>query len=428
MLSFEPNIVIVDDKKEEVQGILNWYNNKGVGCKFINSDIYEGDSFQEIPYSDVNLIFLDLYYSTDNFDPELCSNWVQSVIPEKSFYILVIWSKDPAKADQVIEELKKLNRLPFCCLIKNKIDFQVESEEKYDYSKLFEEINSEIDNIPSLEEIGVWKKSVKNACNSIIGNLSKGNNPAIFKTKLQKIIVGHGGTSILKEVNNHRKRQVLFDALDRVLISNTKNSILSDDISDININQLYTLNQEENIEVDKELNSWFHFKLIKNIPENSLSPGLISKNNHSLFKSLYSIQDDEKISGKLENLISNNVEIIDIVVILTRPCDVAQGKLGKNIKLISGILIKKPTRTNKGKINFKGGSLPDSVILYDHLKFSDMEDDVAILFDFRYVFSVPQKVFIDKFTNLKVFNKELLSELQVEYSSYSSRLGITQII
>ena len=103
----------------------------------------------------------------------------------------------------------------------------------------------------------------------------------------------------------------------------------------------------------------------------------------------------------------------------------------KNIKLISGVLMKNPFRIStgkkKGNIDFNG-SLPDSTKFFDHLHFDNTDNDIALVFDFRYVFSVPEKIFIDKFDNIKIFNKELLSEMQVEYSSYSSRLGITQII
>ena len=80
-----------------------------------------------------------------------------------------------------------------------------------------------------------------------------------------------------------------------------------------------------------------------------------------------------------------------------------------------------------GDIDFNG-TMPDSTKVYDHLQLNNEDNDVALVFDFRYIFSVPEKIFIEKFNNLKVFNKELLSEMQVEYSSYSSRLGITQII
>jgi hypothetical protein len=62
------------------------------------------------------------------------------------------------------------------------------------------------------------------------------------------------------------------------------------------------------------------------------------------------------------------------------------------------------------------------------LYFSAEEKDVTLLFDLRYNFSVPEEIFKREFTNIRIFNKEVLSEMQVEYSSYSSRLGITQVI
>lgn len=427
MLSFEPSVVVIDDKRDEVQGVIDWYQGLGVGCKFINADLFDGDVYQDVPYSDVNLVFLDLFYSEDKFDPELCANWIQSIVPAKSFYVLVVWSKDPAKLDEVFEELKKLNRLPFFSITKNKTDFVINTAEKYNYEALFTEISKEINGVPTLAEIGIWKKRLQNSGNKVIGYLLNDIDPESFQLKLQKIILGHGGSSIINEPNVRVKRAILFDALDKVLISNTKNSIPDVQVSEANETNLYSLNLPNDKLVDKELNSWFHFNLLKEIDKKSISPGLICINNHSFFKKLYSIQDDEKISSKLSVLIEDEIEFTDIVVVLSRPCDVAQGKYGKNIKLLSGILIKKPTR-KKERIKFHNGNLPDSCKLYDHLYINSEMNDVALLFDFRYVFSVPHKIFLDKFSNLKVFNKELLSDLQVEYSSYSSRLGITQIL
>lgn len=431
MLSFEPNIVVIDDKQDEIQGILDQYREQGVGCKFFNADLYEGDTMPDNPYSDVNLIFLDLFFSETKFDAELCANWVQSLIPEKSFYILIIWSKDPAHADDVIKELSKVNRLPFTFIVKNKTDFPIDDDIKYDYSKLFSEIDKEVENIPSLAEIGIWKKSIKGASNIVIGNLSKNSDPSLFNAKLQKIIVGHGGTSLLENEDSEYKRRTLFDALDQVLISNTRNSIPIENIDHLNKKQLYSLDSFNSAETDKELNSWFHFKLQENIPENSILPGLICENNHSLFRNIYSITDDTKLAKRFEKQLSEGVNIKDITLVLTRPCDIAQGKFGKNIKLISGVLIKNPFRISSGKkkgnIDFNG-TLPDSTKFFDHLHFDNTDNDIALVFDFRYVFSVPEKIFVEKFNNIKIFNKELLSEMQVEYSSYSSRLGITQII
>lgn len=434
MLTFEPNVVVIDDKHDEVKGIIDYYRNKGIGCKYFNASQDSEDSYPEKPFSDASLFFLDLYYTEglNGFDAELCVSWIITSISKNSFYILVIWTREIEHEQEIISLLRKEERLPFVYLTRNKNDFPSQDPEiKYDFSGLIVEINSVLENIPALSEIGVWKKNVKSASNRVVGGLTKDNNPEIFKSKLQKIIMNHGGQSML-EANETRKRTILFDALDQVLLSNTGNPIFYDEINEINKEQLYTLAREIDIPVDKELNSWFHFKLENGDLRELIVPGLISKMNHTFIKNCFSISNDLKLEPKLRNQVANRVEIIDIVVVLSRPCDIAQNKYGKNIKLLSGIIIKSPHRIAAGKkageIDFCGSSLPDSTKLYDHLKIDEEKNDVALLFDFRYAFSVPTQIFIKKFTNIKIFNKELYSELQVEYSSYSSRLGITQII
>lgn len=421
----EPNIVVVDDKIDEIQGIIKYYNSLGLGCKYFNSDLIEGDNYPDAEYSDVNLFFLDLFYSDNPFDAELCANWVQSVIPEKSFYILILWTKDIAKADEVLDQLKKVNRNPFVYMIESKIDYTIEGIEKYNFARLFENINIELDKISGLSEIQLWKKNIKFSSNKVIGNLTKITDSNAVNNKLKKIIISHGGTAIKSEIDNKRKRAILFEALDNILISNRND--FQEEITAINNQSLYNLNEIEEPSIDKELNSWFHFKIDKEDLKGQILPGLIAYNNHRLFKKLYSIQDDPKLEKILSKQKEENVIIQDIVLVLSRPCDIAQNKFGKNIKLLSGIIIKKAFRNQKGKIHFNE-TIPDSVKKYEHLYFNDVDDDITLIFDYRYSFSVPEKIFKEKFENLKIFNKELLSEMQVEYSSYSSRLGITQII
>lgn len=424
----EPNVVIVDDVREEIQGIYEYFSQNGIGCKVYNPDLFEGDAPPASPLSDVSIIFLDLHYS-DKFDPELCAGWVRQIVKPKSFYILVMWTKDQSKGEQISELLMTHNLVPFLTIIKSKIEFQVPNENRYNFETLIEDLNQQLELTPSLEEIQIWKKSVKQSTNEIIGNLTK--NPAVLVDKLKKVIISHGGTS-LKESNDYKhKRAILFDALDTVLISNTKKNI-DYEISELNQQTLYNLQEVNNTDADKELNSWFHFKINKELSESLITPGLISINNHSLFRKLYSIQDDPKLIKHFEVQNQNNIAIKDIVLVISRPCDIAQKKFGKNLKLLSGIIIYNAIRhtsgKRKGEIDFNNLNLPDSVKKYEHLHFSDEENDVTIMFDFRYSFSVPEKIFTEKFKNIQVFNKELLSEIQVEYSSYSSRLGITQIL
>lgn len=426
MKYLEPSIIIIDDHKQEIEDILEFYREDGIGCKLFNPDYVEGDKMPEIPFSDVNLIFLDLYYS-GKFDSEQCSNWVRSIVKEKSFYILVLWTKDISKAQEVLELLDTHKRTPFIQLIKSKSDYPSENEGlKYNFKKLIEEINSEIDATPALEEIQLWKKSVKSSANEVIGNITRSQDQII--NKLKKIIIAHGGTAIKESNDNNKKRTILFDALDTVLISNTKMHV-SKEISELNKKDLYNLEGVPSPIIDKELNSWFHFKLQRELTADLIYPGIISRFKDNDWKKMFSIHDDPNIITYLSRQIGDNLIIESIVLLLSRPCDIAQNKYGKNLKLLSGLKIVNPIRKDNPKQEFqKGSSNMDSVKIYDHLFFSNEENDVTLIFDFRYNFSVPEEIFRAEFDNIKIFNKELLSEMQVEYSSYSSRLGITQVI
>lgn len=437
---FEPNVIIVDDVKDEVKGIYDFFIEKGIGCKVYNADFTDGDEMPDQPlYSDVSLIFLDLFYSGRPFDAEQSCNWVRSIIPEKSFYILVFWTKDQSKANEVLELLIKNKITPFLYFVESKSDYIVNGG--YNFTKLISKIQNDCESTPSIQEVLTWKKTIKKSTNEVLGHLSK--QPSDITVKLKKIILAHGGKQI-KDKNDFLKRNVLFDALDIVLISNTKKNVV-DLISDKDKTELYDLSTKVNLEPDNELNSWFHFKLIKTeeIDKGEISAGLICLNKHSFFKKLYSIKDDPKLENKLKKQIEKvETKIDDIVMVLNRPCDIAQVKYGKNIKLLSGLKISNPKRYEEsdfldskkvdkrkiGKLHFNDEELPDSTKFYDYLFFSNEDSEVVLIFDFRYVFSVPEKIFIEKFDNIKLFNKELLSEIQVEYSSYSSRLGITQIL
>ena len=436
MLSKNPNIVFIDDKEDEVKGIIDIYREKGYGVVFFNASPFDGDNLPDKEFSNVNVVFLDIYYKSDRIlDEEKCAEWVSAIIPENSFYVLVIWSQDTDEAQTVIEEIKKNNRHPFISIIKQKSDYQIKGN-TWDFDKLHNDINSDLDAIPELSELSEWKNSIIKTTNIIIGHLAKGANSDGLRKKMQKIIIGHGGTRLFGNSETDNKRNVLFDGLDNVLISNAKQNRFDNRISDKNLENLYTIPDRIQSDIDTRLNSWFHFTLTSNeIDRNIIQSGLICNFLDKKDEECYGILDDENISNYLKHQIEennkpeSNTKIENICIVLSRPCDIAQNKFGKNIKLISGLKIINPVRKNNAKRDLKAGSSKfDSIKLYDHLCFNESETDVAIIIDYRYVFSVSKESFIEKFKNTKYFNKELFSEIQVEYSSYSSRLGITQII
>lgn len=430
MLSFEPNIVFIDDKEEQVSGIIKLYRNEGVGVKFFNADLIEGDEKPTNQFTNVNLIYLDLYYQNE-FEIDLCLGWMYSIVPENSFYILVIWSKDTHHSDEIVNALTEIQRRPFAIFKETKNDEYKNEDNSFKWNILKEKINIELEAIPEIEELVIWKKSIFNSSNIVIGHLSKNIDAVALRKKLQKIIIGHGGTYLLGTDKEKRKREVLFDALDSILTSNSKITRPNQNISQINRNSLYNIPSFPNTDIDSKLNSWFHFKLI----ENTISPDFITSGLISYFKNIslrknYSIQNDENVTKYLKHQLEaerNKPTLYDIAVIISRPCDIAQNKFGRNLKLLSGTLILNPIRDKNNR--FKSGiKQPLSIKLYDHLSISENETDCAIAFDFRYAFSLPPDIFEDRFKKIKIFNKELLSEIQVEYSTYSSRLGITQII
>jgi len=431
MLSFEPRVVIVDDKYNEISGILEQYQKNGIGIKYYNANLNDSDPKPSTHFSDLNLIFLDVHF-TENFadyDPTHCAAWIDSLVPEYSFYILVLWSKETDKKDEILEELKKINKEPFLFFAEQKTDYQTQNS--WDFDRLNDSINSQLDNYPELDELSIWKKSILNSSNIVIGHLSNNIDNDALRKKLQKIIIGHGGEYLLGSNKESLKREVLFDALDNILSSNSKVTRPNQAVSQTNKENLYDIPTFPTTDIDSKLNSWFHFKLIESSFEpNFITSGLISFFKNDSLKKNYSLLNDENVTKYLRyhlNAVENKPEISDIAVIISRPCDLAQNKFGRNLKLLSGLLIKKPLRNTSHK--FKGkDTKPLSMKVYDHLSLSKEETDCALIFDFRYTFSLPPNIFEERFEKIKVFNKELLSEIQVEYSSYSSRLGITQIL
>lgn len=240
-------------------------------------------------------------------------------------------------------------------------------------------------------------------------------------------MVAHGGEAVLLSEDPYIKRAALFEALNNVLISNVPQYDTENPVAEHNIKNLYDLSGTNAVPVDKQLNSWFHFTLKKDLTK-KLYPGIIAKNNSPFLQRFYSIKDDPRVSKFISpQLECQKVLIEDIVLNITRPCDYAQNKYGKNLKLLSGLAIKNPQRKNNAKQGIDVNQKCDSIIVFDHLFHDITDNDLTLIFDLRYSFSLPESIFLNKFENIKMLNKELLSEIQVNYSSYSSRLGFTKI-
>ena len=153
MLSIEPSVFFVDDKLNEVKGIIDIYREKGYGVKYFNASAADGDAVPEPnTYHDASLIFLDLYYDGQRIlDEEKCSEWVESIVRKDAFFILVIWSQDTDEAEVVLKEIGNNSRVPFVSIIKQKSDYQ-NGDGQWDFDKLNRDIETQLNSCSELKE------------------------------------------------------------------------------------------------------------------------------------------------------------------------------------------------------------------------------------------------------------------------------------
>ena len=122
MTDFGPQVAIIDDRPDEVQGIIDYLETQNVGFKYFNADI-TAPEYPKEHIESIELIFLDLYYS-DKFRVEQCAQWIDDIIPLNKQYELIIWSKDTHLTGEVIDTLLKINKAPRVFDTKQKSDYQ----------------------------------------------------------------------------------------------------------------------------------------------------------------------------------------------------------------------------------------------------------------------------------------------------------------
>lgn len=141
MLDLGPQIAIIDDKRDEVIQLEQTFTNLHIGYEFFNADLAEA-KYPKEPIPSVEFIFLDLYYN-EKFDAEICAQWVDSIIPTRKKYDLVVWSKDPHKVDELLGILEKIDKPPFILETKQKNFYQ--QSDGYNIAKLLTEVNNSLE-------------------------------------------------------------------------------------------------------------------------------------------------------------------------------------------------------------------------------------------------------------------------------------------
>lgn len=147
MMEYGPVIAVVDDNKAEVQGILDYLLSQNIGCRYFDANI-DQNNYPEEQIKSVELVFLDLYYSSA-FDPYQCAQWVDEIVPENQQYELVVWSRDSHRTEELLMVLREINKYPRYCITKQK---GIEYESSKGVQNLLDEIEKEIKEIKEIKK------------------------------------------------------------------------------------------------------------------------------------------------------------------------------------------------------------------------------------------------------------------------------------
>ncbi|GAB3879683.1 hypothetical protein GCM10028824_43540 [Hymenobacter segetis] len=174
MLLFEKlqgtQVALIDDMPADALPIQTAFGRKLIKAEFFEVNLEEMQAPPH-PIESIELVFLDLHYDPNiglPFDPYRCAQSIRNIVPEGKRYILVVWSRDTNKAQDVIDILDDINRTPTQVHLKSKEQFSLAGG-AYDVERLLAELNFEI-GTPSTTEsfygqiIEVKKQSVLVDC------------------------------------------------------------------------------------------------------------------------------------------------------------------------------------------------------------------------------------------------------------------------
>ncbi len=145
LLDLGPQVAIIDDLEAEALPLSEALTRLSIGNQFVKVDLAD-PHYPDSPLHNVELIFLDLYYREDfgaEFEPYICCDILQRVLPPGKKYVLVIWSKDIRKKDVLLPVMKERG-LTMPVLIETKAKEIFLKEGGYDIASLLKELKEKL--------------------------------------------------------------------------------------------------------------------------------------------------------------------------------------------------------------------------------------------------------------------------------------------
>jgi hypothetical protein len=283
------------------------------------------------------------------------------------------------------------------------------------------DIDKKLDEFKGAKELINWKKGIESAADKVILGIAQDKNE--IENKIKKIIGVQGGKRI-KDAQANEKLIGLYDALDYVLASNSKN-FRFDDISQNSICHENLTGRHFRYK-DNDINTWFLLKKNPSGNEPIIETGTIFQVTEQALIDSFSITKYNTFKN-FYDFEANPDNIFHICILITPACDFSQKKHGGNFKFISGLIIKDIERENTEiKFNETNYSPTDSMTIIDNINIKKLNiDNATFVFDNKYSFSVSDTDVYNstKFNPLCTVTKDLISDIQVKYAAHSARIG-----
>lgn len=470
-------VVVFDDVYEDVEGLLKTLSKNKIPYNYYQDE--GGEDLPDTPINNVRLIFLDIQLISgqsvsDHSIRSTIGIRLQKILEKNNNYILIYWSTKENKYKDMLEDafengLKDYK--PILTLSINKVEALKKGDKIVDF--IINEIEEKSDDFSLFKVFALWENLVSNSAGNLINDftnfIGKDENwDDSAKYVLHKISQAYSG----KTINNKSEIEKLGDAfstLNQTLIDTIENnipkvinehkSLLKDIISNEKkgnenfssiINNKLLLSElefngnvpgclfliEEEIEAQNETIEHQFKKEIEKLPSgienreqiiskkklrnkdkiNALvlhSKG-IEKNFNIIVNSVINAEEEAVRKSLRDRILKDSIKIELNVSPL---CDFAQEKL-PCVRLLPGLLLKSDYG---GEINRNSAYnyLSDCII-----KFRD--SDYYFLFDFRFLYSKPEKLLKRRISNNKL-RHQILSDIQLKLGSHVNRPGVIYV-
>jgi len=179
-----PQVAIIDNNENEIQSIRVMLNELEIGNKFFEVDYTEPD-FPTKPLNTVKLVFLDLYYSdvSSDWDPYACTDWLKAVVPKDAKYILVVWSNDGYRTEELIDVMKETETpLPYFVETSPKSKYQ-DGDNTYDIERLLADLNTDLEKNVKIISNEYYGQIIAVEKENVLINCLMHENPPVFEVR-----------------------------------------------------------------------------------------------------------------------------------------------------------------------------------------------------------------------------------------------------